>query len=74
VKTACQCLIRIEETQARNQPGEGAHNIVQTEHSFNRKNTALREQRKQVVFTTVAPFSAWIAPLQGKPAADGANH
>jgi hypothetical protein len=36
--------------------GKVALNIVQTEHSFNRKLTRLRVQRKQVVFTTVVPF------------------
>jgi hypothetical protein len=56
VKTACQCLVRIEETQARATSRGGGTNIVEAEHSFNRKIIELRVQRKQVVFTTVVPF------------------
>jgi hypothetical protein len=63
VKTACQCLVRNEETQARNQPGEKVErNIIQAEHSFNRKLMKVRVQRKQVVFTTVAAFLRFATP------------
>jgi len=36
--------------------GEVAINIVEAEQSFNRKVAKVRDQRKQVVFTTVAPL------------------
>jgi len=36
--------------------GEVVTNIVEAEQSFNRKVAKVRVQRKQVVFTTVAPF------------------
>jgi hypothetical protein len=38
--------------------GEVDINIVEAEQSFNRKVAMLRDQRKQVVFTTVEAFSA----------------